>query len=114
MPTAQRDGDPGDVIAEPKLRALYDRFMTAIRRIHPGIVVRPARMESRIVYRDAVVCRVVPYRELFHVQVGGTPGWETRVRDADDCAETLHRVLNRWLDLYSRPSGTKGRNVADP
>ena len=114
MPTAQRDGDPGDVIAEPELRALYDRFMTAIRRIHPDIDVRPGRLESRIVYRDAVVCRVAPYRELFHVQVGGTPGWETRVRDAGGCAETLHRVLTRWLDLYSTANGTEDRDVADP
>jgi hypothetical protein len=105
VPRTHLSGDPGDVIAVPDVRALYDRFVAGIRGIHGEMEVRPARLESRILYRGSLVCRVIPYRELFHVQVGGEPVWETRIRDAAGCADTLDRILARFLELHTSRAG---------
>jgi hypothetical protein len=93
--------DPGCVIADHKLRALYDEFLGAVRGIHDDVRLEKTRMETRIFFRDTPLCRVVAYRQLFHVQVGRDNVWEIRVRDRQSCSETLDRVLAKFLELFS-------------
>jgi hypothetical protein len=59
-------------------------------------------MEARAFFGDTFLCRVVAYRQLFHVLVGDESAWETRVRDSAGYAAALDRVLSRFLDTYAR------------
>ncbi|MEJ2719851.1 MAG: hypothetical protein P8181_01745 [bacterium] len=101
LPDGRTASDPGDVIAVPAVKELYARFVRTAIGLHSDVKARPAQLESRILYGGALVCRVVPYRELFHVQVGGEPVWEARVRDAAGCADAVDRMLARFLELYA-------------
>jgi len=106
-----RQPDPGDLIADRKVRELYYGFLDAICGLHDEVEVRRMQLESRVYLGDTLLCRVAPYRELFHVQVGEKNPWEIRVRDAASCLDTLDRVLAEFLDMYvsrecGRPSGT--------
>lgn len=103
--------DPGDLITDRSVRELYYRFLDAISGIHGEVELRTTQLESRVYLRDTLLCRVVPYRELFHVQIGDKNPWEIRVRDAASCFDTLDGVLTEFLDRYvsrecGRPSGT--------
>lgn len=93
--------DPGSVIADRELRELYARFLRAVRDLHDEVRFETTRMETRVFFRDALLCRVVAYRQLFHVQVGKENVWEIRVRDAASSCETLDRVLERFLETYA-------------
>ncbi|UCG53388.1 MAG: hypothetical protein JSW58_07500 [Candidatus Latescibacterota bacterium] len=104
------ESDPGNLIASRKVRKLYYRFLEAICGIHDEVQERTTRLESRVFFGDILLCRVVPYRDLFHVQVGGENPWEIRVRDAESCFDTLDHVLARFLDIY--PSGERRQSPA--
>ena len=93
--------DPARVIADHDLRELYDDFLRAILGVHDDVRLETTRTETRVFFRDTPLCRVVAYRQLFHVQVGKESVWEIRVRDRRSCSETLHRILARLLDVYA-------------
>lgn len=97
--------DPGVMIADTFLRDLYYKFLASVCGFHDGVRVETARLDVRIFWRDGLLCRVAPYRELFHVQVGKEDIWETRVRNRAGCVESLDRVLARFLDLYTTREG---------
>ena len=98
---APTDSDPGVLIADPVVRELYYRFLASVRDIHDEVRVEPARLDLKIFWKDSLLCRVAPYRELFHVQVGKDDLWETRVRNHKGCVEAVDRVLVRFLGLYA-------------
>jgi hypothetical protein len=108
MPRARSESpaesDPGDLIADRTLRRLYDRFIGEIRGIHHDVTVRTAQLELRVYFQETLICRIVPYRELFHVQVGEKPVWETRVRDAADCVDIMDPILDRFFAVYTSRS----------
>ncbi len=97
-----RESDPGDVIANRELQELYRRFIDSVRDIHEDVVLDINHMEIWARFGDSVLCRIVPYRELFHVQVGQDNIWEIRVRNRSGCLETLDRVLSRFLEDYAK------------
>lgn len=88
-------------ITDKAVKALFDRFVDTYSRVHDGISVRITHVEIRFFYKDAFLCRLSPYRELFHVQVGETPAWETRVRSESAFSETMDRALQRFLSVYA-------------
>jgi hypothetical protein len=94
--------DPGEIIANRDLRELYRRFISEIRRLHPDIHLEMNHMEIWVRIEEAVLARIVTYRELFHVQIGQEDVWEIRVRNRAACLETLDRLLARFLQVYSR------------
>jgi len=106
MATAPRvspgETDPGTIIADERIRELYCKFLDAICGFHDDVKLRTSRMETRVFFGDTFLCRVVAYRQLFHVVVGNERAWETRVRDPDGCADALDRVLSRFLDTYAK------------
>ncbi len=106
MPTSQRvspgETDPGNTIADQRIRELYYRFLDAICGFHDEVRVETSRMDAKAYFEGAFLCRVVPYRQLFHVLVGKETVWETRVRDSAGCVEAVDHALSRFLDTYSR------------
>ncbi len=99
------ESDPGRVIVDRELRGLYDKFLDALSGIHDEVRMETTRMETRVFFRDTPLCRVVAYRQLFHVQVGKGNVWEIRVRDRASCSDTLDRVLTRFLEVYVSRNG---------
>jgi len=94
------ESDPGSVIVDRDLRSLYEKFLGAVRNMHDEVRLEESRMETRAYFRDHLLCRVVAYRQLFHVQVGKDNVWEIRVRDRTTCSDTLDRVLEKFLDVF--------------
>ncbi len=82
-------------------RALFGRFVQTYSSVHDDIRVEATSVEIRFFYNDEFLCRLAPYRELFHVQVGDEPAWETRVRTEAGFLDTLDRALQRFLHAYA-------------
>jgi hypothetical protein len=93
--------NPGEIINERTLRDLYERFLAQIRGVHDEIEFEATRVEIRIFFRESLLCRIVPYRELFHVLIGDENPWEIRVRDEATCLSTLDRVLDKFFERFA-------------
>ena len=93
--------DLGEIIQERNLSDLYGWFMAQIQGLHEDVVFESTQVEVRAFFRKWLLCRVVPYRELFHVQIGEENPWEIRVRDNATCIRTLDRVLDAFFELYT-------------
>jgi hypothetical protein len=91
----------GEIIFDRRLRDLYSRFLADIRELHDEILVESTRVEVRVFFRGRLLCRVVPYRELFHVQIGERDPWEIRVRDEATCVRTMDCVLGKFFEDFS-------------
>ena len=92
-------------ISDRPVRALFERFVVTCTGLHGDIHVQATSVEIVFSFRDRLLCRLAPYRELFHVQVGGNPGWETRVRSETGFLDTVDRTLERFLDIYGAAPG---------
>ena len=88
-------------ISDPLVAGLFERFVETVSGFHADLEVSTSRADLRFLFGDIFVCRVAPYRELFHVQIGENPAWEARVRRADDLPEALDHALGRFLAVYS-------------
>lgn len=80
---------------------MFHRFVALLSGVHEGVQVQATRVEVRFFLGDAFLCRLVPYRELFHVQIGDAPSWDARVRTQDGYAEAVDRALQRYLDVFA-------------
>jgi hypothetical protein len=87
------------------VKALFDRFVDTYANLHDDIRVQTTSVEVRFFYKDEFLCRLAPYRELFHVQVGEGPAWETRVRSEASFLDTIDRALQRFLRVYATSAG---------
>ena len=87
-------------IYDRQVRRLFGQFVETMLGLHEDIRSEGTDVELRILYREELLCRLVPYRELFHVQVGESPAWETRVRTPDAFADTVDRALQRFLNIH--------------
>jgi hypothetical protein len=105
MPQQQdytRAAQLGDEIAEAPVRALYHRYLAAVEGLHDGVIVQSSSVEVRVSFQGHLLCRIVPYRELFHVQIGDTPAWESRIRSESGVCEAVDHTLSRFLRLAAR------------
>jgi hypothetical protein len=91
----------GEIIFDRRLRNLYERFLAEIRGLHDEVLFESTRVEVRVFFRNTLLCRVVPYRELFHVQIGDQDPWEIRVRDKATCVRTLDCVLGMFFKIFT-------------
>jgi hypothetical protein len=71
--------------------------------MHTDVRVVESGVDFRAEYGDAVICRVVPYRELLHVHVGADPTWEARIRSETAYADVMERVVGVFLRCVSQP-----------
>lgn len=96
-----------DVIADKSVRALFDRLIADLGRIHTGVQVQESPVDVRAEFDGTVICRVVPYRELLHVHVGTDPTWEARVRTEAAYVELMERVVGVFLRCVAAPTQDK-------
>ena len=101
-PEARRSG-LADVIVDQSVRSMYGRLVGCLESLHGSVRVTESGIELRAEFENRILCRVVPYRELLHIQVGTDPTWEVRVRDRTGYVGAVDRILREFLRL-SRPA----------
>lgn len=88
-------------IRDRDVQAMFERFADSVAAFHPDIRVQTSRVEARFFFFDAFICRLVPHHELFRVQLGESPAWDTRIRTAGSYAAALDRTLENFLQLVA-------------
>lgn len=96
-PSVRLAGD----IADRAVRELFERFVDACSGLNESIESESSSVEVRFFYSGRFLCRVAPYRDLFHVQIGETPSWETRIRSEAGFLDAIDRTLQRFLEAYA-------------
>jgi hypothetical protein len=94
--------NPADVVTDRAVARVVDDLRVALARLHGDVRVVETPIELRAEFRGAVLCRVVAYRELLHIQVGQDPVWETRLRTADEFPEVMDRIVRAFLRACAR------------
>lgn len=91
---------------------MYATLVTSLESLPGSVRVVESRVDLRAEVGEQLLCRIVPYRELLHIQVGGDPGWEVRVRDRGAYFEAVDRILREFCRIASR--GTGGPRPSPP
>jgi hypothetical protein len=91
-----------DVVADRAVARVVGDLRVALARLHGDVRVVETEVELRAEFRGVIICRVVPYRELLHVQVGQNPTWETRLRSAGEFPDVMHRIVRAFLHAFAR------------
>lgn len=94
-----------DKIVDTHIRDLLACYLGWVADLHGEIHFHTSTVDTRVFCGEDLLCRVVPYNELFHVQVGATPVWETRVRNESTCLDTMDRTLQRFLEIHAKRPG---------
>jgi hypothetical protein len=89
-----------DHIDNPDVRDLFVRLLDGVGGLHRDVAVVASGVDVRMEVRGRTVCRLVPYRELIHVQVEGATSWESRIRDETGYLEVLDRLLTAFLRAF--------------
>ena len=92
-------------IADHTVKVLFERFVETYAGLHDEIRVHASSVELRFFYRSEFLCRLAPYRDLFHVQIGEAPAWETRVRSEKGLLATVDVALRHFLRVYAASAG---------
>jgi hypothetical protein len=85
------------------LKSLFSELILHLSALNDEVEVRSCDIEVRIELSNNLICRIVPYRELLHIQVGDCPGWEVRIRDEQGYFEALDMCISQYLKMF-RPS----------
>ena len=101
---SNRLAELGNGIRDVSTRRFFGRFVRSLVHVHEAIELQTSRVEVRFFYDGAFICRLVPYRELFHVQIGEDPAWETRVRSEKSYIDAFDRTLEYFLRMYAGAS----------
>lgn len=90
---------------------MYERLVAILGGLHTDVSVGETGVELRARVGERTLCRVVPYRELLHVQVGDAPVWEVRVRDEAAFLDAVDRILRAFVGIVAssrtRPTGMR-------
>jgi hypothetical protein len=73
-----------------------------LARLHGDVSLSVGTVDIRAEAWGRQLCRIVPYRELIHVQVGEAPMWESRVRDEAAYLEAIDMILSTFLRAVPR------------
>jgi len=87
---------------------MYDRLVLFLHGLHTDGRVRESGVELRAELGGRLLCRVVPYRELLHIQVGDAPTWEVRVRDEAGFLDAIDRILAVFVRVLAASPGAPG------
>lgn len=88
-----------EVISDSRVREIFLHCMKSVDSLHADVTASVSDLEVRFFFRDEQIVRIVPYHSLLHVQVGGEPGWEVRVRESRGYLETLDMIVHRFLRI---------------
>ena len=94
-----------EVIEDQPLRSMYQRLVVLLDGLHEDVRVDETSLELRAELGGSLLCRVVPYRELLHVQVGHSPTWEVRVRDQRGFEQAVDHVFRCLLRMVGGGPG---------
>ena len=94
----------GDVITNASVRALFHELIEILSNLHGDVVMHRSPVDVRTEFNGRTICRIVPYRELIHLQVGDAPVWEVRIRDEAGYLEAVDRILVVFLSLAGASS----------
>jgi hypothetical protein len=86
----------------PEVKELFLRLAADLDRLHRDVAVRASDIDVRADVAGRPLCRLVPYRELIHVQVGDGPTWESRVREAGGYYQAVDMIAATLLQALSR------------
>jgi hypothetical protein len=95
-----------EVIADRVVRGLYRRLIALVSALHDDVRVEESDVDVRVAFGDHALCRMVPYRELVHVQIGADGTWETRVRDEQGYRVLADRLLREFVATAARRAGS--------
>ncbi|HET6348016.1 MAG TPA: hypothetical protein VFH88_02935 [Candidatus Krumholzibacteria bacterium] len=102
-----RPVDTDDTVARPDVARLADELRDTLARLHSGVRVTESSVDLVAEFRGVTFCRVAPYREVLHVQVGNDPVWESRIRTADELADVTARIVRAFLHVFAdEPAGS--------
>ena len=90
------------MIADGAVRALYHRVLALVSGLHADVRVEESDVDVRVSFGGRPLCRVVPYRELVHVQIGNDFTWETRVRSDQGFRILADRLLREFVAAAAR------------
>lgn len=95
-----------DTIAVAGVRRLCQRLVEELSSLHRDVTVVTSDVDIQAEVRTARgvrgLCRIVPYRELIHVQVGDRIMWESRVRDDAGYYQAVDMILRSFLRAFGR------------
>ena len=94
-------GKLGDVIANVTVRGFFCELIGILTDLHEDVEVQHGPVDIRAEYAGRSICRLVPYRELFHLHIGESPVWEVRVRDEAGYLDAVDRILDVYLSMVS-------------
>lgn len=86
----------------PEVRGLFLRLADDLNRMHGDVCVTVSDIDLRADAAGRPLCRLVPYRELIHVQVGDGPAWESRVRETGGYYQAVDMIVATLLQALSR------------
>ncbi len=105
--TARRlqDGRPsgsfGDIIANVSVRGFYHELVDVLTHLHEDVEVLYSPVDIRAEYCGRTICRIVPYRELVHMQIGDDPVWEVRIRGEAGYLDAVDLIFDVFLELVA-------------
>ncbi len=100
-----------DQFDDPAVARLYVDLVEFIGNLDDRVEIDDNGVDVRAQFAGETLARVVPYRELMHVSIGEEPVWEARLRDHRGWMEAADRVLEVFVERFSR---TRTRKSALP
>jgi hypothetical protein len=94
-----------ETVGDAAVRERFVQLVGDVMRLHQDVSVTLSGIDVRAEFSGRTLCRIVPYRELIHVQVGEDPVWETRMRSESGYAESVHRIVDEFLRAAAIAAG---------
>jgi hypothetical protein len=104
----------GDTISDATVRGFYHKLLEIVGTLHDDVTLHHTEVDVRAEYEGCPICRLVPYRELIHLQIGDAPAWEIRIRDEQGFLEAVDRVLEKFVELASKSGAAASSGVPLP
>ena len=96
----------GEIITDSSVRGYYRDMIGHLNKLHGDVEIYQSEVDVRAEYAGRLICRIVPYRELLHIQIGDSPVWEIRVKNEAGFMESMGRILETFLKMAAEDHGT--------
>lgn len=114
FPAPRPSAGLGEIISDASIRRRFDDLLGLLEGLHERVTVSIGNVDVRVEYDGKLLCRVVPYRELIHLQIGDSPTWEIRVGNDKGYAEAVDRILKTFLSMAAHDWRLEGRRNPPP